>query len=61
MLGSADGSKLVGVVGLIAAAIGVVGYTVFGWRFGQADGPVPFALGLLAALLAIVWTVARRF
>lgn len=47
-------------VAIVAALVGLVGYTVFGWRFGEADGTLPFVLGLAAAVLAVGWTVYQR-
>ncbi len=48
------------VVGVFAAIIGVIGYVVFGWRFGEADGILPFVLGAVFAGVAIVWTLYQR-
>lgn len=48
------------IVGVIAAIIGVVGYAVFGWRFGESDGILPFALGAVFGGVAIVWTLYQR-
>lgn len=53
-------SKVFRYVGAIAALIGVVGYTVFGWRFGENDGVVPLALGIVFALTAVGWTLYQR-
>lgn len=52
--------RLLQYVGLAAFAIGFVGYSVFGWRFDGATDPIPAALAILAAAVALVWTLARR-
>jgi hypothetical protein len=46
-------------VGVLAALLGLVGYSVFGWRFGESGG-LPFAIGLLFVAVAIGATVYRR-
>lgn len=48
------------VVGVFAAIIGIIGYVVFGWRFGESDGILPFVLGAVFAGVAIVWTLYQR-
>ncbi|MFC7199709.1 hypothetical protein [Halospeciosus flavus] len=53
-------SKLLQSLGVIAALVGLVGYVVFGWRFGEGGGVVPNALGVAFALVAVVWTMYRR-
>lgn len=52
--------RLLQYVGLVAFAIGFVGYTVFGWEFGGPSDPVVGALAIFAAAVAVVWTLARR-
>lgn len=46
-------------VGIFAASIGFIGYVVFGWRFGEADGILPFVLEGVFAGLAIVQTLSQ--
>jgi len=46
-------------VGAVVALIAVVGYTVFGWRFGESGGIVPFAIGAIIAIFVVVWTLYR--
>jgi hypothetical protein len=38
------------VVGVFAATIGIIGYVVFGWRFGEFDGILPFVLDAIFAV-----------
>ena len=52
--------RLLQFVGLVALAIGFVSYVVFGWRFGGASDPLPKALAVVAAAVALVWTLARN-
>lgn len=48
-------------VGVIVALIAIVGYTMFGWRFGGDSDIVPFAIGVAVATLAVVWTLYQYF
>ena len=50
-------STLGTVAGLVAFVVGLVGYTVFGWRFGGDAGPVVTAVAAVCVLLAVVLTV----
>ena len=60
MPGRASSSQTLQYVGAIAAVIGVLGYVVFGWRFGETDAAIPFILGGFAAAIAIGWNLYRR-
>ncbi|MFA9516905.1 hypothetical protein ACERIT_06765 [Halopenitus sp. H-Gu1] len=60
MPGRASSSQTLQYVGAIAAAIGVIGYVVFGWRFGETDATIPFIVGALGAAIAIGWTLYHR-
>lgn len=51
--------RLLQFVGVVIFAIGFVGYVVFDWRFGEASDPLPVALAVVAAAIALVWTFAR--
>jgi len=53
--------KLGSLVAVLAAALGLVGYVVFGWRFGESNGSLPFILGVSVALFAIGWTLYQRW
>ena len=58
---SPNRSNVLRDVAILAALVGLVGYTVFRWRFGEADGRLPFVLGLAVAVLAVGWTVYQRW
>lgn len=51
--------RLLQYVGVVAFGIGFVGYAVFGWRFDGTGDPLPAALAVVAAAVALVWTLAR--
>jgi multidrug transporter EmrE-like cation transporter len=54
-------SSILGVVvGLLAFAVGLVGYVLLGWRFGGESSDFATALGLLAVVVAVVVTVRDR-
>lgn len=60
MPGRASSSQTLQYVGVIAAVIGVIGYVVFGWRFGDTDAPLPFVFGVLCVGIAVGWELYRR-
>lgn len=60
MSGRASSSQTLQYVGAIAAVIGVIGYVVFGWRFGETDATIPFFLGALGAAITIGWNLYHR-
>lgn len=47
-------------VGALVALVALVGYVVFGWRFGETDGTLPLAIGVACAIIAVGWTLYRR-
>ena len=53
MPGAPSDSGVGTLVGIAFAAIAVVGYVAFGWRFDGSAGPAPLALAALAVLLAV--------
>lgn len=53
-------STLGSVVGLAAFVVGLVGYTVFGWRFDGTAGPVVTALAAVCVVVAVALTVLNR-
>jgi len=56
MPGRSSDSPILFVIGLIAAAVALVGTTFFGWEFGQPSGPVPVAIDVACAVVgAVVW------
>ena len=60
MVGRSSESKPLQYLGAIVALIAVVGYVVFGWRFGETDGVLPLAIGILGAIIAVGWTLYQR-
>ncbi|WP_128477200.1 hypothetical protein [Halorussus pelagicus] len=50
-------SKTAQLVGLVVAAVAVVGYVGFGWRFGGESSPVAVGLALAAVAAAAYFTV----
>lgn len=60
MPGRASDSKALQFLGAAVFIVAVVGYVAFGWRFGESNGPIPLALGVLFAAIAIGWTVYER-
>lgn len=60
MPGRASSSKPLQYVGALVAVVAVIGYVVFGWRFGETDSAIPFALGAVCAVLAVGWELYRR-
>ena len=52
-------SRLIQYVGILAFVVGVVGFVVFGWRFGSNGSPVESFLGVAGAVLAVVLVVGR--
>jgi len=61
MVGRESRHNLATVVAILAAAVGLVGYVVFGWQFGEPDGGVPFFLGVGVAVFAIGWTLYQQW
>lgn len=56
-----DSSKLLPLAGLLACIVGVVGYVVFGWRFGgDTSSPVAVGVALVAVALAVGSTLRDR-
>ncbi|MFC5972321.1 hypothetical protein ACFPYI_13350 [Halomarina salina] len=53
-------STLGTVVGLATFAVGLVGYTLFGWRFDGTGGPVVTAVALVCVVVAVVLTLRNR-
>ncbi|WP_332899270.1 MULTISPECIES: hypothetical protein [unclassified Haladaptatus] len=54
------GNSALRIVGLLAFAVGLVGFLVYGWRFDAGGDPLATTLGVGAALLAILVTLRRR-
>jgi phosphatidylserine synthase len=48
-------------VAVVFAAVAVVGYVAFGWRFGDGtSNPIAFAIALVAVGFAVVSTIRGR-
>ena len=45
------------LLGVLAAAVAVVGYVAFGWRFGGDSNPVALAIALVCVAAAVVFTL----
>jgi ABC-type phosphate transport system permease subunit len=50
---STSRSAVLTVVGAVACVVGIVGYVVFGWRFGGGTDPVAVAVALGCVALAV--------
>jgi hypothetical protein len=59
MPGRPTESRSLQVVGALVALVAVVGYTFYDWQWGSGD-PLPTALGLAVAALAVGVTLYRR-
>jgi hypothetical protein len=55
-----DDSNPLPIVGLLFATVGLVGYVVFGWRFGGDSTTAANVLALAAVAVAIGATLWRR-
>jgi hypothetical protein len=60
MPGRATDSSSLRFVGAAVAVVAVIGYVVFGWRFGGDSGTVPTALAVLAVAVGVGVTLYRR-
>jgi|APHM01.1.fsa_nt_gi hypothetical protein len=60
MPGKRSSSNSMQYLGAVVAGIAVLGYVVFDWSFGDANGIVPFAIGASVAILAIGITLYKR-
>lgn len=58
--GRVSGSNPLQYVGMLAALVAAVGYVALGWRFGEPNGTVPFALGVVGVVVAVGWTLYCR-
>ncbi|MBP1987620.1 multidrug transporter [Halolamina salifodinae] len=54
MSGRSTDSTGLFLIGLVVAAVALVGTTLLGWEFGAPSGPVPVALGVACVVLAVV-------
>jgi hypothetical protein len=58
--GRSSGSGIAVYIGVLAGIIGLVGYAVFGWRFGSSNGVLPTALGIAFVVIAIAIALRNR-
>ncbi|WP_458206112.1 hypothetical protein [Haladaptatus sp. NG-SE-30] len=47
------------LVGFLAFLVGLVGYTLFGWRFDSTGNPVVTGLAIVCVVVAVAATVLR--
>ena len=59
MPGKRSSSKTIQYLGLVIATIAVIGYVVFGWRFGEPNGIAPYGIGAIVAIFAVGLTLYR--
>lgn len=60
MPGRSSPSRTLQFVGAITAVVALIGYIVFGWRFGDTGASLPFLLGALCVVIAVGWELSRR-
>lgn len=60
MPGRPSQSKPLQYIGALVALIAIVGYVVFDWRFGETDGILPLAIGIICVILAVGSTLYQR-
>lgn len=53
-------SRVVRVVGGVVTLVTVVGFVAFGWSFADPSGTRPAVLGVVAAVVAVGWTLYDR-
>lgn len=53
-------SRPLPLVGVAFALVAAVGYVAFNWRFGDGN-QVPFAIGVIAAAIALSVTARKHF
>jgi hypothetical protein len=58
--GRSSQSRSLRYLGALVGLAGVVGYVAFGWGFGDTSGTLPLVIGILAALVAVLWTLYQR-
>lgn len=58
--GIGSGSTIGRAIGIAVAVVGVIGYFVFGWRFGSGGG-LSSSVGFLVAVLAAGLVIYRYF
>ena len=61
MPGSPSESGPMQLVGLLVAAVAVVGYVVYDWQFGGEVQPIPATIAVGCVVLAVAVAAYRRF
>lgn len=61
MPGSPSDSGPMQLVGMLVAAVAVVGYVLYDWQFGGEVQPIPAAIAVACVVLAVAVTVYRRY
>jgi len=55
-----DRSAIGTVLGITVVVLAVSGSVLFDWEWGAPDQPVPMAIGLIAAVAAVLITIQIR-
>lgn len=50
-------SRPLTILAILVAIVAVVGTVALGWEWGNTDDPVPMAIGVGVALVAVGWTL----
>lgn len=53
-------SRLEFTIAALFAITAAIGDVFFGWEFGGTSQPLPFALGVLAAIITILFIIRNR-
>jgi len=60
MPGRASPSGSFQYIGVLVAVVAVIGYVVFGWRFGETDDMIPVVLATVCIGIALGWKLYKR-
>jgi len=60
MPGRPSQSKPLQYIGALVALIALVGYVAFDWRFGETNGVLPLAIGIVCVIIAVGWEFYQR-
>lgn len=59
MLSKRDTSTIGTIIGLIVVVIAIGGSVFFGWEWGAPNQPVATAVGGIAVIIAVVFTIRQ--